>query len=288
MVHATVVGTGAMGSALARCLLKNGHSVTVWNRTADKADALVEAGAALADTLELAVAASPLILTCLKNNATTLQLMQPLGNALSGKTVFDLSTGGAAEAIALVSELETQGADFMLGMINAYPSHIGQDTTSILTVSSSDTWHAYGDVVRQLGGASRRVGSEPGALAALFAALFVTRQGFMLGMIHGALVCQKAEVPLHVFADQIPVSMKLMQDYYKLFADTVPTGNSDNAEATLAIYADAMDNALATFKESGAPSALPQLLCDLAHAAIRDGYGDKQLTVLAEQMLEKR
>jgi 3-hydroxyisobutyrate dehydrogenase-like beta-hydroxyacid dehydrogenase len=286
MPQVSVIGTGSMGSALAHCLLKQGFEVTVWNRSGDKTAPLVEAGAKPADTVRQAVAASPLVLTCVKNHSTTLALMEPLGAALSGKTVFDLSTGGASEAIALVAELEAQGADYMLGMINAYPSDIGKDTTAILTVSSSDTWHNFGEVVRKLGGASQRVGSEAGALAALFAALFTTRQGFMFGMIHGALVCEKAEVPLQMFADQIPVSMKLMQDYYNLFRRTVPTGEYDGAEATLAVYTAALDDALGTFLECGAPSRLPQLMYDLAHDAIRDGYGDKQLTSLVEQMLK--
>lgn len=43
------IGLGQMGGAMAANLVKAGHDVTVWNRSADKAAALVEAGAALAD-----------------------------------------------------------------------------------------------------------------------------------------------------------------------------------------------------------------------------------------------
>jgi 3-hydroxyisobutyrate dehydrogenase-like beta-hydroxyacid dehydrogenase len=45
-----IVGLGHMGSAIAHSLLDAGHSLTVWNRSADKAKPLVEAGAALAET----------------------------------------------------------------------------------------------------------------------------------------------------------------------------------------------------------------------------------------------
>lgn len=34
MAEVTVIGLGAMGSALARAFIKAGHTVTVWNRTA--------------------------------------------------------------------------------------------------------------------------------------------------------------------------------------------------------------------------------------------------------------
>lgn len=40
MKQATVIGLGQMGSTLAQLLLDSGYRVTVWNRTAAKADAL--------------------------------------------------------------------------------------------------------------------------------------------------------------------------------------------------------------------------------------------------------
>ncbi|REN18832.1 NAD(P)-dependent oxidoreductase, partial [Mycobacterium tuberculosis] len=44
----SVLGLGAMGEAIARLYLDQGYKVTVWNRTAGKADALVAKGAVLA------------------------------------------------------------------------------------------------------------------------------------------------------------------------------------------------------------------------------------------------
>lgn len=48
MSGVSILGLGAMGSALARALLRDGHRVTVWNRTTSKAEPLVREGAALA------------------------------------------------------------------------------------------------------------------------------------------------------------------------------------------------------------------------------------------------
>jgi glutamyl-tRNA reductase len=52
-----VIGLGAMGTALARALLCDGHHVTVWNRTSAKAGPLVREGAVLAPSVASAVAA---------------------------------------------------------------------------------------------------------------------------------------------------------------------------------------------------------------------------------------
>jgi 3-hydroxyisobutyrate dehydrogenase len=40
-----VLGTGVIGTGIALSLLREGHSVTVWNRTAERARPLAERGA---------------------------------------------------------------------------------------------------------------------------------------------------------------------------------------------------------------------------------------------------
>lgn len=64
------IGIGAMGVGMVRNLLKAGHEVTVFNRTRERAEALVADGARLADTLEDA-AAQDVVITMLANDEAT-------------------------------------------------------------------------------------------------------------------------------------------------------------------------------------------------------------------------
>ena len=48
MIHVAVLGTGTMGSGVARTLLREGFEVSVWNRTAEKAAPLAGDGATVA------------------------------------------------------------------------------------------------------------------------------------------------------------------------------------------------------------------------------------------------
>ncbi len=280
----SVIGLGDMGSALARTLLNNGYPVTVWNRSAAKAEPLVSAGATLALSASDAVAASSASITCIKSHRQTRELLAMNPDVLKGKTIIELSTGDASDAEDLVAFLKSHGADYLLGMINAYPSAVGDDETTILTVGSEATWTRYQPVIKALGGKSNYVGDQPAALAVLFAALFTTRQSFMFGMIYGALACQKAGIPLEAFVEQIPVSIKVMQNYYDLFAATVPSGNYSSPEASMTTYAAAIDDTLGTFKNLGARAELPQLMHDLVHRAVEAGHGDEQLTALVKLM----
>jgi len=282
MSDISVIGLGAMGGALARALLQNGYAVTVWNRTAERAEPLVSAGATEAGSAAEAVAASPVTITCIASHDKTIELLEGFAGSLGGKTIIELSTGGATEAGVLAKLLSDNDAAWLIGIINAYPTAIGKPETVLSIVGAEDVWEKWQPVIKVLGGNSTRVGEEASMAAALFAALFTTRQGFMFGMIYGGLVCKKAGIPLDAFADQVPVSLGMLPSYHKYFADTVPTGQFDNPPATMTTYAAALDDALNTFKTLGAPAELPQLFSDLAHKGVDAGLSDKALTALVE------
>ena len=49
-MHIGIAGVGRMGAAIAQRLMEVGHKVTVWNRSAGKLRAVIDAGAAVAET----------------------------------------------------------------------------------------------------------------------------------------------------------------------------------------------------------------------------------------------
>ena len=256
--------------------------MTVWNRTPKKAEPLASAGAQVAGSAAEAIGSSPATITCISSHDQTIELLGGFAESLQGKTIIELSTGGAAEAEALAKLLSENGADWLIGIINAYPTAIGESQTVLTVVGAENVWETWKPAIKALGGSSAHVGTEAGMAAALFAALFTTRQGFMFGMIYGGLVCKKAGIPLGVFADQVPASLGMLPSYYKHFADTVPKGNFDNPPATMTTYATAFDDALSTFKAVGAPLEMPQLFSVLAHKGVDAGLSEKALTALVE------
>ena len=152
MSDISVIGLGVMGSALAHTLLRNGYGVTVWNRTAEKAEPLVSAGATAAE----AVAASPATITCIASHDKTIELLDSLTGSLEGKAIIELSTGGATEAEALAALLSENGAAWLIGIINAYPTAIGKPETVLSIVGATDVWDTWKPVITALGGSSTR------------------------------------------------------------------------------------------------------------------------------------
>ena len=100
MSKVTVIGLGNMGSALACTLIENGCTVTVWNRSAEKAASLLEKGAALAPSASADIAASPLIIVCVTNYAAANQILGDVAANLSGKLLVHFTSGSPQDACA--------------------------------------------------------------------------------------------------------------------------------------------------------------------------------------------
>lgn len=71
MSDVTMIGLGAMGSALALAYLRNGHGVSVWNRTTARMTSVGNEGAVPCETAWQAVRASPVTVICIDNYDAT-------------------------------------------------------------------------------------------------------------------------------------------------------------------------------------------------------------------------
>ncbi len=282
MQSVSVIGLGVMGTELARVLIENGYDVTVWNRTPEKAVPHVKAGAALAKTATEAIRASEATITCIRTHSDTRALFEADPTVLTGKTIIELSTGDASEAASLMALIESQGAQCLIGMIATFPSGIGHADSAIVTIGVEDVWNDCAPIFKTLAGKSAYIGTSPKALAAIYASLFLPRQGFMFGMIYGALICEKAGVSMDAYVEQLPLTIKVVQDYYDVFAASVPSGDFSNPPASLGTYYAAFQDTLNTCRDLGTPEDLPRLLHDLVKRGIDAGLADEQITALTK------
>jgi 3-hydroxyisobutyrate dehydrogenase-like beta-hydroxyacid dehydrogenase len=264
MSDITVIGLGVMGSALAQTLLQSGYKVTVWNRTPSKAADLADRGAVTAVSCSEAIAASPLIIICIKSHSDTRQLLESAGN-LESKNIIELSTGSAPEAELLAEWVRSEGAGCLIGMICTFPRDIGNEDSTIVAVGDEALWEQSKKMLKMLAGKSTYIGDNVGSLAILYSALFLPRQGFMFGMIYGALLCKKAGLPMQTYVEQMPLTIKVVNDYYDVFASSVLSDNYSDPQASIDTY-------IAAFAD--------KLMARLLDQGANAGLGDKQITSL--------
>src|SRR3954447_27025029 len=133
----TVLGLGAMGSALARAFLAAGHPTTVWNRTPDRSPELDALGAVRARTTTEAVAASPLVVVCLLVDAPLRAALEGLD--LTGKAVVNLTNATPEQARATAESVTSAGGQYLDGGIMAVPEMIGGPAAFIFYSGSTET-----------------------------------------------------------------------------------------------------------------------------------------------------
>lgn len=95
------LGTGLMGSHMARNILKAGFSLTAWNRTLAKAQALIADGADVPATAAEAIAEADIVITMLSDGPTVHDLLfdQELAAAMkAGTLLIDMSSIKPSEA----------------------------------------------------------------------------------------------------------------------------------------------------------------------------------------------
>ena len=109
-----IAGIGKMGAAIAQRLIEVGHTVTVWNRSADKLKPLVAAGAAVAATPAELAGKSEVIVTILTDAAAIDTVYGGASGLLAGdvrgKLFIEMSTVRPQTQLALSTKVRAKDA----------------------------------------------------------------------------------------------------------------------------------------------------------------------------------
>jgi len=112
-----LIGLGLMGRPMGMNLLKAGHSLKVWNRTASRADELVAAGAKLAKSPQEAAAASDFLLTMVSDPPALEEVLWGTNGAIQGlqrgSIYVDSSTISPSLARKIAAACAERGTEFL-------------------------------------------------------------------------------------------------------------------------------------------------------------------------------
>lgn len=188
MTRIAFLGTGLMGRPMAANLLKAGHAVTAWNRSAEKAQALVANGATVAASPAEAVKDAEVVFTMLTDGASVGDLLfkQGVAGALAkGALVIDCSSIQPAEAKRHAEGLAKVGASQLDAPVSGGPSGAEAATLAIM-VGGSEADYARGEpLLKALGRPTKVGGVGAGQLVKLANQLIV---GLALGAVAEALL----------------------------------------------------------------------------------------------------
>jgi 3-hydroxyisobutyrate dehydrogenase-like beta-hydroxyacid dehydrogenase len=282
MSDISVIGLGAMGSALAEAFLNSGLRVTVWNRSPEKAEALLAQGATAAPSAREAVEASQLVVACLLVYDTVYQALEPARDALSGRTLVNLTNGTPAQARAMEEWAAGQGADYLDGGIMAVPPMIGQPDALILYSGSQKAFAAHEKVLGALG-RTHYLGSDAGLAPLHDIALLTGMYGVFSGVTHAFALAGSENVPAEKFLPMLTGWLGAVMTWLPDMARRIDTGDyMRNVGSNLDMQAAAFDNFIQASEQQGVSTELIMPMLDLMRRAVSAGYGQADHASLVE------
>jgi 3-hydroxyisobutyrate dehydrogenase-like beta-hydroxyacid dehydrogenase len=266
----SVLGLGAMGTALAEALLAAGHPTTVWNRSAAKAEALVANGAMAAKTAADAVAASRLVIVCLLHHQSVVDVLET--TTLSGRIVVNLTNGTPAQARDLAEWLAKQDADLLDGGIMAIPPMIAKPGAFVLYSGSRSAFDTYRPALDALG-ESHYMGSDPGLAALHDIALLSGMYGMFMGVVQAFALITSEGLPATAFAPMLTRWVTAMTGMIAPTGEALDAGGGDVSSSSVDMQAAAYSNLIDTAAGQGVSPELIVPLQALLDQQVADGYG---------------
>ncbi|MDJ0466977.1 NAD(P)-binding domain-containing protein [Streptomyces sp. H27-C3] len=279
----TVIGLGLMGQAMVDAFLDKGHEVTVWNRTASRADALVERGARLAGSIEEALAANELVILSLTDYDAMYAVLRPVASALSGRVVVDLSSDTPDKTRAGARWVAERGGVHLTGGVTVPPSGIGLPESSTFYSGPRASFDAHRPTLEALTGADFR-GEDPG-LAALFYQIGMIM--FWTSMLSYWQAVALAEANGLTAADILPhatETMTSMPGFLSFYAARIDAGEHGGDVDRLAMGMASVEHVLHSNADAGVDTALPAAVADLFRRGMDAGHASDSFSSLVELM----
>ncbi|XVQ10950.1 NAD(P)-dependent oxidoreductase [Spirillospora sp. CA-255316] len=262
----TVLGLGAMGSALAAALLKAGHPTTVWNRSPEKADALVAHGAVRAASVIDAIKASPVVIACLLDYSVLEELLGPAADALTGRDLINLTNGTPDQARALAARLDARGVGYVDGGIMAIPRLIGEPEAFVLYSGSREAFDRARPALDRLGGA-RYLGGDAGLASLYDLALLSAMYGMASGVRHAITMVGEERAADFGASYLVP--------WLQAMAAPIGQGAASDEEASpLGMQAVGLANIVDASHGQGVPTALLSHMLTSMQDIVDAGYDD--------------
>lgn len=306
MSRITVLGLGAMGSRLAVNLLKAGHTLTVWNRSAQKIQPLVELGAIAAKTPFEAVQNAEFVISMVRDDEASREVWLGEQGALAGMrkdaVAIESSTLTVGWTRTLADAFQSAGVEFLDAPVAGSLPQAEAAQLIYLVGGSSETLAKAQPILQTLGGAVHHAGQPSDGMAiklavntlfAVQAATLAELMGFLqkcgleetqaVDILTATPVCSPAAKGLSAamvarkFASMFPIEL-VEKDLGYLIASAEAIG----VEAAIA---EAAGSEAASTEAASARSPMTNVARQTFGKAIAQGKGADNITGIAQLYL---
>jgi 3-hydroxyisobutyrate dehydrogenase len=193
------IGLGIMGQGMARNLLKAGYELRVWNRTANKMEALVAEGAIRSSNPAGLAVESDIIITCVSDTPDVVQVLTGeegvIHGAQPGALVIDMSTISPDVTRQIAAQFTERGVHTLDAPVSGGSEGAARGTLAIMVGGETEQFERALPVLQAMGKAITHVGGHgDGQMVKLVNQILVV--GYALSISEALLFAQAGGLDL--------------------------------------------------------------------------------------------
>ena len=279
------IGLGRMGEAMVKRLLKAGHQVQVWNRTASKAQPLAEYGATIV-ARKTDLATCDAVFTMVSTTDDLIEVLFAEGGLVTGsrkpRVVIDSSSISQEGSADVRERLEAMGVAYLCAPVsgNAKVAKAGK-----LLIVASGPKALYDESEPWLAALGRRVmWVGEGELARVWKIAHNTMFGVIIqSLCEITVMAQKAGIPRHLFLESINDSV--LGSMYTRYKSPVLTNLTfEQVTFTPKLLLKDMDLGMAAAKAQGVAMPAAAATRESISRLVGRGHDDVDFAILLMEM----
>ncbi len=282
------IGLGNMGAPMSTNLVKAGNEVIVWNRTKSKAQPVLDAGAAWADSPKEIGEKCDIVFTMVADGPTLLKVALGDDGALAGmsdgKILVDMSTVSAEESATVAEAAKAKGVELVRAPVTGSTALAANASLGILASGDKATYEKVLPYFEKMGKNQFYLGSgEQARIMKLCLNLMIAST--MQMEAEAVVLAEKAGIETRQACDIIAGSAAGSPlTGYK--AALIAGGEYAPAFSVKLMMKD-LDLALAAGKQYGVPLPSTALTRQSLQSAAATGRAEKDFSVLTQCLEEQ-
>lgn len=278
MTSIAFLGTGLLGSGFVEAACQRGDTVTVWNRTTDKARALTSCGAVVADTPAGAVRGASRVHLVLKDDDAVEDVIAQLRSGLSPDAIIiDHTTTQPALTAERATRLNAAGVNYLHCPVFIGPAAARQSQGIMLVAGPARLYESVRDALGAMASKVEYFGERPD----LAAAYKLMGNAFIIGL--SALLSDVFTIAKG--SDVAPADALKLLDFFNpgnILSGRGKTMTTGKFPASFELVMARKDIKLMIETAGALPLAVLPSLAARMDAVIAEGYGAHDFAVIAK------
>jgi 3-hydroxyisobutyrate dehydrogenase-like beta-hydroxyacid dehydrogenase len=283
------IGLGNMGSAIARNLIKAGHTLTVYNRTRSRAEPFASLGATIAESPSEAAAGAEVLITMLADDAAVEAVVFAPGNAIqalpAGAGHISMSTISVDLSRQLAKAHSDKQQHYVAAPVFGRPDAAAAGKLFIVAAGPSEQIERCRPLFDAIGQKTFIAGEEPHAANVIKVAGNFLITTVIESLAEAFALGRKFGVEPHTFLDILTNSL-FAAPIYRNYGSMIASDTFEPAGFKLPLGFKDNRLLLAAAEEAAVPMPMASLVHDRFVAALALGLADADWAAIARVSYE--